>query len=172
MKFCALIFRVRPAPTEYHRSMANERWALWLVWAVMLVGIALDVALPLLLPPPSQPWYEARAQVVRFVLALLSLSAGVGTFALRETLVMRGLRAGVLDPMTPQGLARVRATLIVLWALCELIGVFGLVVSLGSGRPTFGWPFAVASVVLLILHRPHAAWLSGSGSVPDPAGLR
>jgi len=109
-------------------------------------------------PPRAHVWYEAQVAVVRFVLALLSLAAGVGSFALREALVMRALRAGRLDPSTPQGFARVRTALILLWALCELVAVFGLVLSLGSGVPSLGWPFTLGAAALLLVHAPRARW--------------
>jgi F0F1-type ATP synthase membrane subunit c/vacuolar-type H+-ATPase subunit K len=146
------------ATSAYHRAMANPRWTLWLIWAVMLASLSLYVVVPLFLPPRSGVWYEAQVSVVRFVLALFSLAAGVGSFALREGLVMRGLRAGLLDPATPEGFARVRLTLILLWALCELVAVFGLVISIGSGEPSLGWPFVASAAALMLFHAPHAAW--------------
>lgn len=146
--------------------MENRRWTLWLIWGVMLATIALYAALPALLPARAPLWYEAQAAVVRFVLALLSLAAGVGTFALRETLVMRGLRTGALDPTTPQGFARVRVTLVMLWALCEVIALFGLFVALGSGTPSRGWPFFAGGAALLVFHAPHAAWFTRPADTP------
>jgi len=146
--------------------MADARWTLWVIWGAILATIALYAALPDLLPPRPPVWYAAQTAVVRFVLALLSLAAGVGSFALRENLVMRGLRAGALDPETPQGFARIRLTLVVLWALCDLIALFGLVIALGSGTQARGWPFFAAGAALLLLHAPRANWFTRPTGVP------
>lgn len=143
--------------------METRRWTLWLIWGVMLATIALYAALPALLPSRTPVWYAAQAAVIRFVLALFSLAAGVGTFALRESLVMRGLRAGALDPATPEGFARVRITLIMLWALCEVIALFGLFVALGSGNAALAAPFFLGGATLLAFHAPHAAWFTRPG---------
>jgi hypothetical protein len=144
---------------------------LWLLWATFLGLLALELLIPYLVPNRPDPWYAAQTAVAGFVLALFSLTAGVGTFALRETLVLRKIRRGAIDPLTPSGFARVRTTLLGLWALCLLIGLFGSVLAYAAASPRAAWPYVAGAAVLLVLHAPRQ-WLFASppleqsGSVP------
>jgi hypothetical protein len=136
--------------------MENERRILWLVWAAMLACLGLYLAIPLLVPPRPEPWYDAQTSVAQFVAALLSMAAAVGSFSLRESLVLRELRRGTLDPTSPIGFVIVRRALVVLWALCEVIALLGLGVALGSGRPPLAWLYTALAAVLLVIHAPRA----------------
>ena len=113
-------------------SMAGSRSTLWMLWAVIVALLATDaLALASLLPVRADPWYEAEASVAQLVLGLLALVTGVGTFALRETLVLRDLRIGALDPNTADGLMRIRRALVALWSL-SLARAAG---QIGTGSP-------------------------------------
>ena len=98
------------------------------------------------------------------MLALLALVAGVGTFTLRESLALREIRSGALDPNTPAGFARVRGMLIVLWTLCLVIGLLGCVLAYGADSPRASWPYVFAAAVLLVLHAPRR-WLFAGGGI-------
>ena len=102
--------------------------------------------------------------VAGFVLALLSLIAGVGTFTLRESLALREIRSGALDPSTPAGFARVRGMLVVLWTLCLVIGLLGCGLAYGAASPRAAWPYVLAAAVLLVLHAPRR-WLFAGGGI-------
>lgn len=146
--------------------MIGTRRALWVLWAVCAALLALELVILELLPSRPQPWYEAQTSVAGFVLALLALLAGVGTFTLRETLVGREVRLGTLDPRTPAGFARVQSMLLALWALCLLIGLLGCGLAYGAGTPRAAWPYVIAAGGLLLLHAPRR-WLFG---IPPPPG--
>ena len=150
--------------------MTGKQRALWGLWAVFVALLALELALPQLLPSRPQPWYAAQTAVAGFVLMLLSLVAGVGTFTLRESLVGRDLRLGTLDPRTPAGFARVRGMLLALWTLCLVIGLFGCVLAVGAASPRAGWPYTLAAGGLLVLHAPRGWLLRSPLAQPSDAG--
>ncbi len=69
------------------------------------------------------------------MLGLLALVFGVATFALRETLVLRDLRSGALDPNSAGGFERIRRMLVALWSLCLVIAALGNVLAWGAAKP-------------------------------------
>jgi hypothetical protein len=139
--------------------MAGSRSTLWTLWAAIVALLVLDaLALARVLPTRADVWYEAEASVAQLVLGLLALVAGVGTFALRETLVLRDLRSGALDPNTPSGFRRVQRMLVALWSLSLVIAAFGNVLAWGAARPMAAAPFLIGAAVLLAIHAPRL-WL-------------
>ena len=138
--------------------MSAPRWALWILWAVFAALLALELRIAHVLPPRPHPWYDAQAAVAGFVLALLSVLAAVGTFTLRETLAMREIRRGELDPNTEAGFARVRGMLIALWTLCLVIGGLGGLLAWGAASTRAAWPYFLGAAALLVLHAPRR-WL-------------
>jgi hypothetical protein len=138
--------------------VTGSRRALWLLWAVFLALLALELAIPRLVPARPDPWHAGQTAVAGFVLSILALVAGVGTFALRESLVLRQLRLGSLDPRTRAGSVRVGTMLLALWTLCLLIGLLGGVIAYGAASPRAAWPYVAAAAVLLVLHAPRD-WL-------------
>jgi len=155
--------------------MPHRAWSLWLPWAVLLVSLAIWLALPQLVAPRPDPWSTAETAVAGFVLAILALVAGIGTFALRESLVQRDPGTVGLDPTTPEGFARMRARLIELWLLCAAIGVLGGIMIRYSGRPAAGWPYLAGAAVLFVLHAPRPRLfqrLRGDGGGKRPTASR
>ena len=144
--------------------MSAPRWALWILWAVFAALLALELRIAYVIPPRPHPWYDAQVAVAGFVLALLAVLAAVGTFTLRETLAMREIRRGSLDPNTPDGFARLRGMLVVLWTLCLVIGLLGCGLAYGADSPRAAWPYVFAAAVLLVLHAPRR-WLFASGGI-------
>jgi hypothetical protein len=139
--------------------MAGSRSTLWMLWAAIVALLVLDaLALARVLPTRADVWYEAEASVAQLVLGLLALVAGVGSFALRETLVLRDLRSGALDPNTASGFRRVQRMLVALWSLSLVIAAFGNVLAWGSARPMAAAPFLIGAAVLLVVHAPRG-WL-------------
>ena len=140
-------------------AMAGSRSALWMLWAVFFAVLAVDAfATARLLPSRASAWYDAEASVVQFVLGLLALVTGVGTFALREALVLRDLRSGALDPTMPSGRARIQRMLVALWSLCLVIAALGNVLAWGAAKPAEAVPFQIAAAALLLWHAPRG-WL-------------
>jgi hypothetical protein len=134
----------------------------WVLWGAVLGLLALELVVPRWLPIRAQPWDAAQTAVARFVLAIFSLVAAVGTFTLRETFALGPIRGGSLDPSTPAGFARVLTTLLLLWLLCLLIGLFGSLLAYASASPARAWPYVAGAAVLLVVHAPRARLLRSS----------
>lgn len=128
----------------------------------MFASLALYVWLPTLLPPRAAPWRADQTAVAAFVVAIFATAAGVATFAIRESLALRPLRSGGLDLSTAEGRARIRNALLVTWLLCDLIGVFGLVLAIASSRPGLAVPYAIAAAVFFVIHHPHPRYFEAS----------
>lgn len=154
--------------------MSSVRPSLWLLWALLLATLALWPALPALLGHRADPWYPAQAAVAGFVLALLAVAAGLGSFALREALVFRDVRP--VDPATPEGRFGLRLRLAALWLLCAVVGGLGGMMIWFSDRPRLGLPYLAGAAFLFVLHAPRARLLdrilagAGRGSAPAPPG--
>jgi len=131
-------------------------------WAALLALLVLDAFVLARLPVRTDAWYDAEASVVELVLGLLALVTGVGTFALRETLVLRDLRSGAIDPNTASGFARVRRMLFALWSLCLVIAGLGNVLAWGAAQPIAAAPFLLGAAVLLAVHAPRGWLFAGS----------
>lgn len=141
------------------RAMPVSRTSLWTFWAVIVALLVIDaIALATVLPQRADAWYEAEASVAQLVLGLLALVVAVATFALRETLVLRDLRRGALDPDTASGAMRVRRMLVSLWSLSLVIAALGNVLAWGSAKPIAALPFLIGAAVLLAVHAPRG-WL-------------
>jgi hypothetical protein len=138
--------------------MPAGRTSLWILWSVLLSLLALDVALARMLPPRAVPWHDAQTAVAGFVLTLASLATAVGSFALRESLALRDLRRGALDPASAAGFGQLRFMLFVLWGLANLVGVFGVIMAWGSGDSRRVWPYVIGAAALFLLHAPRG-WL-------------
>ena len=128
---------------------------LWLLWLAMLALLAVTAAAPFLIGPTQTPYSDAGTSVLAFVLSLFAMTAGVGSLAVRESLV-RGVWAGAVDPRTPQGGTRVLRDLLGAWVLCLIVGGLGSILAWASGRPTLGWPYLLAAAALLVFHAPRA----------------
>ena len=148
------------------------RWRLyeWILWGACLGGLAFEVVLPRVLPSRAQPWDAAQTAVAEFILAIFSLVAAVGRFTLRETFALGPVRRGSLDPRTPAGFARIRATLAVLWSLCLLIGLFGSILAYAAANPAQAWPYVAGAAVLLVVHAPRARLLEAPAATPVAGG--
>lgn len=138
--------------------MGNERRLLWILWAALCATLVLYAAIPHYFERRGVPWYEGQTAVVSFVLALIALVAGVGTFAIRESWVRRPQASGALDVASAQGRARVRGAFVTAWALCDAVGVLGLLVALGSNDASRATPFLLGAAALFAIHRP-SAWV-------------
>jgi hypothetical protein len=142
-------------------------WSLWLPWAVLFATLAIWIELPRLAPWP-EPWNAAETAVAGFVLAILALVAGIGTFALRESLVQRRAGEGGLDPATDDGFTRLRFRLVGLWLLCAAIGVLGGIMIRHSGGLAAGLPYLVGAAALFVVHAPTPRFLHRLCSGGEP----
>jgi hypothetical protein len=134
---------------------------LWLVWAVFAAILAAELAVPYAVAPRANAWHSAQTALAGFVLAIFSLAAAEGTFALRESLVVRDAPPADLGMRSLAGTTHARgARFVTLWALCDLIGFFGMLIARGSGSPAAATPYVVAAAVLLVLHAPRQRLLA------------
>lgn len=152
------------------RGVPRWRPYTWVLWGACLGVLAFELVLPRLLPSRPQPWDAAQTAVAEFILAIFSLVAAVGTFTLRETFAVGPVRRGLLDPSTPAGFARIRATLAVLWLLCLLIGLFGSILAYAAANPAEAWPYVAGAAALLVIHAPRARLFGSSAATPVAGG--
>lgn len=138
--------------------MTHAPFSFWAAWAAFVASLGLWLVLPSLAPPVRDPWNAAEVAVAGFVLAIFALVGAIGSFALREWLVLGDVRAGRSDLHSEAGIARVRARLAALWALCSAIGALGAILIHGSGRPAAGLPYLAGAALLLVLHAPTAGF--------------
>ena len=120
----------------------------------MVAALAASAAFPFLAGPDDPWWPDARASVLTFALTLLAMVAGVGSLALRETLV-RSLASGTLDPRSAAGEARVGSVLLRAWFLCLVVALLGVCVAWVSAEPGRALPYDVGAAALLLFHAPH-----------------
>jgi hypothetical protein len=120
----------------------------------MLAALAALAAFPFLAGPDEAWWPDARASVLTFALTLLAMVAGVGSLALRETLV-RSLASGALDPRSAEGEARVGSVLLRAWGLCLVVALLGVCVAWVSAEPRRALAYDVGAAALLLFHAPH-----------------
>ena len=131
----------------------EAKGALWLPWSAMLAALVASAALPAFVGPDAPWWPDARIDVFTFAITLLAMVAGVGSLALRETLV-RAVAGGTLDARSADGAARVRSVLLRAWALCVAVGLLGAFVAYASAQPGRVWPYALGAGALLLFHGP------------------
>jgi hypothetical protein len=141
--------------------MGGSRTSLWVLWTLFVATLALELGLAYRVSGRPDPWHTGQTAVAGFVLALMAVALGVWTFALRESLALRDVRAGRLDLSAPEGFARMRQVLLVLWLLCLLVGLLGSGLSWGSASPTSSWPYIAGAAALLVLHAPRTRMLTG-----------
>jgi hypothetical protein len=120
------------------------RRQLWALWLLALGLLACELGALYLAPDRVDPWHPAQTAVAGFLLALLGLTLGVSTFALRERLAE--LRAA----------SEVRRTRLLLWARCLVVGALGAVLAWGAASPAAALPFVAAAAALLVIHAPRA----------------
>jgi len=124
----------------------------------MLAALAASAVVPFLAGPDDPWWPDARTTVLTFALTLLAMVAGVGSLALRETLV-RSVASGTLDPRSPEGAAQLSSVLLRAWALCVVVALLGVFVAWVSAEPSRAWPYGVGAAALLLFHAPRRAAL-------------
>lgn len=124
----------------------------------MLAALAASAVLAFLARPAEPLWEDERTTVLSFALLLIAMVAGIGSLALRETLV-RSISSGTLDPSSPQGGAYARRVLHRTWALSVLVAFFGFCVAWVSADALRALYYSLAAAVLLVFHAPRRSTL-------------
>jgi hypothetical protein len=133
--------------------VATATRTLWPAWLAMLALVAALALLPFVAGPQQAWWSEPRTLVFTFVLTLIAMAAGVGSLALRESIV-RGVSSGALDPRSPEGASSLRSMLRRTWLLCLGVALLGFFVAWTSASPHRTWPYSAAAAALLCFHAP------------------
>src|SRR5262245_6653934 len=95
-------------------------------------------------------------EILTIALALVSVATAVGTTIYRRKALADPIQAGRLDPGTPQGLAKAFVPFIINLAFSESVALYGLLLTLLSGRMIYCAAFTAGSLVLFYVHRPTA----------------
>lgn len=119
----------------------------------MLVSIALYAAAGEMI---SQTIHRAPANTLFHALSLISISLVGATVVVRRTLVLPS--EAVLQERRDDRLAlsRWRTGFIILYALCEMLGLFGLVLRVAGFTLANVWGFYLGGFLLLLLYSPGA----------------
>jgi len=132
-----------------------------LAWVLALALVLASAVVPAVAGPTEPRWTHDRTVVFTFALTLIAMVSGIGSLALRETLV-RTLAQGGVDPGTPQGAGYAAAMLLRAWALCGAVGLLGAFVAWVAAAPAFALPFAAGATALLVFEAPRRSALGPS----------
>lgn len=89
------------------------------------------------------------------VFSLISISLVGATVVVRRTLILPS-EAALEEKQDNLAFSRWRTGYIVLYALCEMLGLFGLVLRLAGFTLANVWGFYLGGIVLLLLYSPRA----------------
>lgn len=130
---------------------------LWLVWGALLFSLFILASVSLLIPPP--PEFEPAPLAAGSLPPILIILGGA-TIALipllrdtRQKMFFEQAERGFEDKDTAAS-AFFNMSLTT-WVFCELIGVFGLVMTYMTYKLAFSLPFVGVAGVLFALFRPN-----------------
>ena len=132
---------------------AAHPMGLRLAWGAALALVVASTVVPAVAGPAEPRWSHERTVVLAFALTLIAMVSGIGSLALRETLV-RAVASGSVDLRSPEGAGYERAILFRAWALCAAVGLLGWFVAWIAAAPALAWPYAVGAMALLLFHAP------------------
>jgi hypothetical protein len=89
-------------------------------------------------------------------LSFISISIVGATMVVRRTLVFPSEAAVKERPDDPSAVARWRTGYLFLYALCELLGLFGLTLRMAGFTLANVWAFYLGGFLLLLLYSPRA----------------
>lgn len=89
-----------------------------------------------------------------YAISFASISLVGAILVVRKTLVLQSETELRLKPGDPATIARWKAGYIVTYALCEALGLFGLLLRILGFALTQVWPYYAGSFVLLLLFWP------------------
>jgi len=135
-------------PQAQTPTLASQRT----IWRALLASIALYALLPWFTQPRLHGDPES-ARVLLLSLTLIAVATAIGTLVAREILLVRPIRRGELRVSTPEGAAKLFQLALILWALSESVGIYGIVVFFLCGEAQYANLFFLASAALLFAHR-------------------
>ncbi len=133
------------------------------VQIAMLVSIALyavagEMLARRLAPDPANTLFHA--------LSFISISVVGATVVVRRTLVLPSEALLKERPDDSVAVARWRTGYLFLYALCEVLGVFGLILRMAGFTLANVWGFYLGGFLLLLLYSPRAPCSGVGGSIP------
>lgn len=131
--------------------MASTVRLLRLVQIAMLVSIALCVVVG---EKFARALTSDPANTLFHALSFISISLVGATIVVRRTLVLRSEAALKERPDDITTLARWRTGYIFLYALCEVLGLFGLILRMSGFTLANVWSFYLGGFLLLLLYSP------------------
>jgi hypothetical protein len=120
------------------------------VWSAMLLAVVLYGVVGTTLLNVTGTADAPAGETARTVMSVAAIVAGLVSVWWRR----RFLADGPVRPAAAMAFARLQTHALIVWALADAVGVFGLVVAV-LGRD--GWefvPFGAAAIALFLLHRP------------------
>jgi hypothetical protein len=141
------------------------------VW-IALAGFDVAILAVLLLFPISMGGGEAESLGTIFpvLLGLLSIVEAIVVVALLRSRVLLPVQTGVLDLGKERDAQQLFQALIVVWAIANSVGMYGLLVGAFGYEQILGVPFAVSSLILLYMARPWQSALQPPASVLGRTG--
>lgn len=136
-------------------SVLRNLRVLWTGFLSSVVVLALVAGLIGSQVDPSLP------EAARYLFAAVALASSALTFVLRRALLIEPMRRGDIDLTKPEGLARFQSAHVVVWALCETVGLLGLVLFFLTADGAWSGALFAVSLALLWTHGPRP---------PEPGG--
>jgi hypothetical protein len=124
-----------------------------LIQIAMLVGIGLCAVVGERL---ARTFIRPSADTLFHALSFISISVVGATMVLRRTLVVPSETALALRPDDSSAATRWKISHIFLYATCELVGLFGLVLRMAGFTLANVWGFYLGGFLLLLLYSPRA----------------
>lgn len=137
-----------------------------IIWWALVASLLAYVLLAHVAEVPPSP--TAPIPLLAQVFGLLALGIGIGTVVYRRRALSAPIRAGQLDPSTPEGQQVAFQRFLILLVLSESVGIYGLVLSFLSGQSLYSVLFCGAALLLMVLHRPTASDLQPPLSADRP----
>lgn len=126
--------------------MKKQLLILRVIWAAMLVGEIMFMFVALFLGQKNTPTVDLNL-LQRIVAGMLVVMVPAG-YLIRGTVYRGGTRAGVVSP------GAYPAGNIVLWAMCEAVAFFGLVVTMLIGKAELAFAISVVAMAIQIVSFP------------------
>ncbi len=137
-------------------SQLAKATVFWVIWAALVVSILVYAAAAFLSTRQAPPSEVQSSQVLFLVLLGMGFSNALASVVIRQIFLVRAVRLGKLDVDTAEGFRRALVVFVVLWALADLTGVFGLALVFWNSSFLDGLPFWGLALLLMLFHRP--AW--------------
>ena len=128
-----------------------------IIWISQLLAILLFAAVAGALTGTQAVAAGSEHAPLRPVLTAVAAGLALLSVWWRRVLGSRttaGVRAGSPHDALARAFSQVQMHCVTVWALCEGVGVIGLIISLLGGDVTAGVPFFAAAALLMVVNRP------------------